>query len=417
MIQNRVANRPLNHPNNGLQRAPNSQHNIPNRPGQPNQMNQQNRIQRPGTMQQQPHQQQQQQQPPNQVPLPNVIPKGWKREEIVRTKGITAGLSDTTYVCLSEKSELAKPGIIGKKFKSKFELNKIFGEKYDTSLLDFKRGKISQLAYRKHKRNKNLQANPQNYISAAKYDNYLTLPTRQTASIIKQSVSYVTNNHKNDETPNIVSNFQTYANNPTSLQNLSQNQLNVLNKNSEKPKPNQLFWEFHFNDLKAVNANLIDYQSDIKDDLNIEIFTKLKNLEVTDENVMRSVAVSWYMNQNKVLVGQDPKEFDKNCRVFIERDQPLIPMIKIKEDDLKDQENKIKQLRKAIQDALNEYENVDLELLEKELKSLNKELFNEECQNGPSKLEKEVDSVKNEMQIDEEDEIVEIKDEIIVDSA
>ena len=49
-------------------------------------------------------------------------------------------------------------------------------------------------------------------------------------------------------------------------------------------------------------------------------------MNVSDENVIRSVSVSWYLNQNKALIGQDPKEFEKNCRVFVEREQPLIPV-------------------------------------------------------------------------------------------
>lgn len=239
MIQNRgPPNRPLQ--SNTGHRPVNHQAHSGNRPGNithtshPN--SNPNRPQRPPNSQQ-----------PAQAPLPNVLPKGWKKEEKIRTNGITAGVSDIYYVCHSEKSELAKPAIVGKKFKSKVELNKIFGEKYDTSLLDFKRGKISQLAYRKFRRNKNLQANPQNYASLAKYDNHLTLPTRQTGSIIKQTVSYVTNNHKSEETPNVVTNFQTYANNPNSLQTLSQNQINVLSKNLDRPKPNQVYFLINYN--------------------------------------------------------------------------------------------------------------------------------------------------------------------------
>lgn len=233
MMQNRgPSSRPVQTTNTGHRPVNHHPHST-NRPGHithtSNHNNNQNRPHRPANPQQ-----------PAQAPLPNVLPKGWKKEEKIRTRGITAGINDIFYVCTSEKSELAKPNIIDKRFKSKVQLNKIFGEKYDTSLLDFKRGKISQLAYRKFRRNKNLQANPQNFASLAKYDNYLTLPTRQTGSIIKQTVSYVTNNHKNEETPNVVNNFQSYANNQNSLQNLSQNQINVLSKNLEKPKPNQV---------------------------------------------------------------------------------------------------------------------------------------------------------------------------------
>lgn len=88
----------------------------------------------------------------------------------------------------------------------------------------------------------------------------------------------------------------------------------------------------------------------------------------------------------------------------------MFQLTKVKEEDLKNQETKIKELRKAIQQALTEYENVDFEILEKELKSLNKELFNEECMAKVEKVEA-ADSVKNEMHIDEDDEIVEIKEE------
>ncbi|RNA28699.1 Methyl- -binding domain 2 [Brachionus plicatilis] len=404
MMQNRgPPSRPLQ-TNNSAHRPVNHHAQSANRPGHithTSHPNNSNRPQRPANSQPQ---------QPAQVPLPNVLPKGWKKEEKIRTKGITAGLSDISYVCTSDKSELAKPGIAGKKFKSKVELNRIFGEKYDTSLLDFKRGKISQLAYRKFRRNKNLQANPQNFLSLAKYDNCLTLPTRQTGSIIKQTVSFVTNNHKNEETPNVVSNFQTYANNPNSLQSLSQNQINVLSKNLEKCKPNQLFWEFHFSNLNSKSAHLIEMQDEIKDDYKIDLFNKLKNVNVSDENAIRSVAVSWYLNQNKALVGQDPKEFEKNSRVFFERDQPLIPLTKVKEEDLKTQENKIKELRKAIQQAISDYEDLDIEFFEKELRSLNEELFEQDC------VEKsDTDSIKNEMQIDEE--VVEAKEETAIENA
>lgn len=193
-------------------------------------------VNQPGTTTTQQLQPQQASQP-NAAPLPAVLPKGWKKEEIVRTTGITSGLVDVVYAP-GQNSELTTADMIGKKFKTKLELQRIFGEKYDTSLLDFKRGKISQLAYRKHKRNKNLAANPTNYLSASKYDNYLNLPSRQTASIFKQSVFYVTNNHKNEPTPTVVSNFQAASTVPN--QTLTPNQLAFLSKNLEKPKPNQV---------------------------------------------------------------------------------------------------------------------------------------------------------------------------------
>ncbi len=146
-----------------------------------------------------------------------MLPKGWKREEIVRTKGISAGLVDVVYVPSANAADLPP----GKKFKSKLELHRYFGNRYDMSLLDYRSGKLSQVNWRKARRNKSLAANNTNYASAAKYDNYLNLPIRQTASIFKQSVTYKTNNHKNEPTP-------AHVLNPPG------------NKGAEKPKPSQV---------------------------------------------------------------------------------------------------------------------------------------------------------------------------------
>jgi hypothetical protein len=105
---------------------------------------------------------------------------------------------------------------------------------------------------------------------------------------------------------------------------------------------------------------------------------------LSDENVLRSVAVSWYLNQNKSLTGQD-KEFVKNARIFIDHEQPLIPVsrlklttylnllyylkmtnfflifkiLTIKEDDIKKQEAKLKELRHKLCAARDDYESVD----------------------------------------------------------
>jgi hypothetical protein len=51
----------------------------------------------------------------------------------------------------------------------------------------------------------------------------------------------------------------------------------------------------------------------------------VKNFPTSNETVLRSVAASWYLNQNKNLIGQE-KEFTKNARIFIDREQPLIPV-------------------------------------------------------------------------------------------
>ncbi len=178
----------------------------------------------------------------NPQPPPQILPKGWKREEIVRMRGITAGQVDIVYGPTNPNCEFANKDTIGKKFHTKLELQRIFGEKYDMSLLDFRSGKLSQVALRKQRRVKSQAANPNNYISAAKYDPYLTVPSRQTAGIFKQSVSYVTNNHRNEATPAHILNPSLLLNNPTSaaVQQLTQNQILALSKNLDRVKPTQV---------------------------------------------------------------------------------------------------------------------------------------------------------------------------------
>lgn len=70
--------------------------------------------------------------------------------------------------------------------------------------------------------------------------------------------------------------------------------------------------------------------------------------------------MSCYLNPNKILIGQD-KEFSKNARVYIDRDQPLIPAVSIKEEDIKAQEAKLKEIRKKLKLAIEDLENMDIE--------------------------------------------------------
>lgn len=300
---------------------------------------------------------------PNGPPLPNVLPKGWKKEEIVRTKGITSGLVDVVYVPNPAAIELA-----GRKFRSKLELQRFFGTKYDMSLLDYKSGKLSQVAWRKQRRIKSLAANNTNYVSAAKYDNYLNLPIRQTASIFKQSVSCITNNHKNEPTPASVLNPPAAA-----------------TKTTDKPKPVQLFWELRFNNLRAVDSKLLNQENaNINQDLQLNNIPKFKNFAITNETVLRSVAASWYLNQTKPLLGQE-KEFSKNARIFIDREQPLIPQLSVKEAEIKLQESRVKEIRKQMQAALDELENVDCLTMET-IESVKEEVAKQEVDDQSSNM-------------------------------
>ena len=233
-LQQRPRQPPPNSSQGGInqhqQRMPNSQQSSQNRSGGHPQAGQ--NVNRAPNSQNAPGSAQGQPQAP---PPPPVLPKGWKREEIVRTKGISAGITDVVYVP-SANSEHSQ-GVVGKKFRSKLELQRHFGNKFDVSLLDFRRGKASQIAWRKQRRLKSIQANPSNYQVASKYDYYLNLPARQTVSIFKQPVVTLTN-QKNDPTPAHV--------------------LNGPNTKSDKSMPTQLFWELRFKGMRPVDSSLLN---------------------------------------------------------------------------------------------------------------------------------------------------------------
>ena len=213
-----------NHHHN-QQRNPQQQGANQQRPSQNQQrpQNQQNNNQ-PRSNQNQ--QQQQQQQQPQAPPPPPVLPKGWKKEEIVKTKGILSGLVDIVYGPGPNCEQAAE--LDGKKFKSKVELQRFLGDKYDMAMLDWKTGKISQAVWRKQRRMKSIAANPNNFASACKYDTYLNIPIRHTSSLVKQPVCCVTNNHRNDPAPANITN-------PTNNNNNGNNQNKM-----EKPKPIQV---------------------------------------------------------------------------------------------------------------------------------------------------------------------------------
>lgn len=171
----------------------------------------------------------------------------------MRKRGATSGLVDVVYF------EASAPE---KKFRSKLQLQRHFGDKHDVSVLDYRTGKLLQHVYKKHRRVKSIAANPGNYTLAAKYDVYLNVPTRQTASIFKQPVNYVTNNSKynNEPTPSFVTDFAANSAQAIAANQITQNQLAVLSRKpvagsaGDRARPNQLFWELRFNGLRAVDA-------------------------------------------------------------------------------------------------------------------------------------------------------------------
>ncbi|XP_076867496.1 methyl-CpG-binding domain protein 2 isoform X2 [Brachyhypopomus gauderio] len=111
------------------------------------------------------------------------LPPGWKKEEVIRKSGLSAGKSDVYYYSPT-----------GKKFRSKPQLSRYLGNTVDLGCFDFRTGKMMPGKLQKNKqrlRSENLS------LSKGKPDLNTALPIRQTASIFKQPVTKVVNHPSN----------------------------------------------------------------------------------------------------------------------------------------------------------------------------------------------------------------------------
>uniref|UniRef100_A0A8C6RI53 Methyl-CpG binding domain protein 2 n=1 Tax=Nannospalax galili TaxID=1026970 RepID=A0A8C6RI53_NANGA len=91
-------------------------------------------------------------------PVP-ALPPGWKKEEVIRKSGLSAGKSDVYYFSPS-----------GKKFRSKPQLARYLGNAVDLSSFDFRTGKMMPSKLQKNKqrlRNDPLNQNKLWFISQA----------------------------------------------------------------------------------------------------------------------------------------------------------------------------------------------------------------------------------------------------------
>jgi methyl-CpG-binding domain protein 2 len=80
------------------------------------------------------------------------LPKGWVREELVRQSGLSAGKVDVCY---------ASPD--GKKFWTKPQLSRYFGDTVDLSNFDFQTGKFHNNPRRNSGRNKRSKISSSDY--------------------------------------------------------------------------------------------------------------------------------------------------------------------------------------------------------------------------------------------------------------
>ncbi|XP_077989092.1 methyl-CpG-binding domain protein 2-like [Glandiceps talaboti] len=242
------------------------------------------------------------------------LPKGWKREEVIRKSGLSAGKSDVYYFSPS-----------GKKFRSKPQLARYLGDTFDLSTFDFRTGKISAASVRKSKRLRNIHYD---YNKGTRHDGSLLLPIRQTASIFKQPVTSVTKHVASKVRPD--------------------------GKQDLTDQPKQLFWEKRLQGAKAC-------------DITEEIFKTLELPEgligigpgYTKESLLQSLATNLHLSTQPVT-GQSAAQatIEKNPGVYLNTDQPLCPRFVVTDADIKKQEDKVRAARRKLEQLLSE----DIEL-------------------------------------------------------
>ncbi|XP_023212088.1 methyl-CpG-binding domain protein 2 [Centruroides vittatus] len=235
------------------------------------------------------------------------LPKGWKREEVIRRTGLSAGKIDVYYYSPT-----------GKKFRSKPQLARYLGDTVDLSTFDFRTGKINSMLLRKSKRQRGAQFD---YSRGIRNDTSLVPPIRQTASIFKQPVTVV----KSQESK-VRTDF----------------------KHGPQEKPKQLFWEKRLQGLKACDVNEEAFQS----------FDLPKNMrgvgpDLTEETLLRSIATALHVSAQPITGQTGSKSgLEKNPGVHINPDQPLVQALVVTDDDIRKQEEKVHQARKKLEEAL-----------------------------------------------------------------
>ncbi|XP_041371357.1 methyl-CpG-binding domain protein 3-like isoform X2 [Gigantopelta aegis] len=224
------------------------------------------------------------------------LPSGWKREEVVRKSGLSAGKTDVYYFSPD-----------GKKIRSKPQLARYIGEALDLSAFDFRTGRLIYSAVRKRIR----------------HDASLILPIRQTASIFKQPVTVIRNRPESQTKSDL--------------------------KHGPQDPPKQLFWEKRLQGLQA---------RDSADDP-IQAMDLPRNMqpvgpEMTNENVLQSISAALHLS-NIPITGQNGSKtsIQKNPGVNIDANQPHIQQMLIHEEDIRRQESKVTEARLKLQDALN----------------------------------------------------------------
>uniref|UniRef100_A0A8C2BUE9 Methyl-CpG binding domain protein 2 n=1 Tax=Cyprinus carpio TaxID=7962 RepID=A0A8C2BUE9_CYPCA len=216
------------------------------------------------------------------------LPPGWKKEEVIRKSGLSAGKSDVYYYSPT-----------GKKFRSKPQLSRYLGNSVDLGCFDFRTGKMMP---GKMQKNKHRLRSDQLSLSKGKPDLNTALPIRQTASIFKQPVTKVVN-HPNNKVK-------------TDPQRATE-------------QPRQLFWERRLKGLRS---------SDVSEEAlrTMDLPKGLQSMgpDSTDETLLSAIASALHMS-SAPITGQTSSAAEKNPSIWLNTSQPLCKAFTVTDDDIR----------------------------------------------------------------------------------
>jgi len=241
------------------------------------------------------------------------LPAGWKREEIVRQSGLSAGKTDVFYIAPD-----------GKKIRSKPQLARLLGESFDLSAFDFRTGRTVYSACRKSKRQK---GSSYDFARGVRHDASLILPIRQTASIFKQPVTVVRNGPECKPKAEL--------------------------KHGVQDQPKQVFWEKRLQGLRAY-----DVSEEVLPSMELPRQMQGVGPDLTTENVLQSISAALHVNAAPV-VGQSAGKaaIMKNPSINMDTQQPHVHQVDVSTDDIHRQEQRVQVARKKLQEMMSLLEN------------------------------------------------------------
>ncbi|AWP14874.1 putative methyl-CpG-binding domain protein 2-like [Scophthalmus maximus] len=234
------------------------------------------------------------------------LPPGWKKEEVIRKSGLSAGKSDVYYYSPT-----------GKKFRSKPQLSRYLGNAVDLGCFDFRTGKMMPGKLQKSKAR--LRHDQLMLAKGGKPDLNTALPIRQTASIFKQPVTKVTSHPGNKV--------------KTDLQRATE-------------QPRQLFWEKRLTGLRPC-----DVTQDVLRTMDLPSGLQSVGPDSGDDSLLSAIASALHMSSSPIT-GQTSVAAEKNPTVWLNTSQPMCRAFTVTDEHIREQELKVYQARRSLEEAL-----------------------------------------------------------------